>query len=107
MTKSLVVDIETIGTDFDTLDEMSKEYLLKFADTEDKVQETFEGLAFSPLTGEISPHYAACGGKSAPQIEIDSSRAALQKSILTLKYSNIPAAKIASAPCLLRFFYVS
>lgn len=53
MTKSLVVDIETIGTDFDTLDEMSKEYLLKFADTEEKVQEAIEGLAFSPLTGEI------------------------------------------------------
>ena len=36
MTKSLIVDIETIGTDFDSFDEMSKEYLLKFADTERK-----------------------------------------------------------------------
>jgi hypothetical protein len=45
--------------------------------------------------------------KSAPQVGIDSYRAALRKSILTLKYSNIPAAKIASVPCLLRFFSVS
>ena len=53
MTKSLIVDIETIGTNFVSFDEMSKEYLLKFADTGEKVQEAIEGLAFSPLTGEI------------------------------------------------------
>lgn len=53
MTKSLVVDIETIGADFDSFDEMSKKYILKFADNEEKVQEMIEGLAFSPLTGEI------------------------------------------------------
>ena len=53
MTKRLVLDIETIGIDFDTLDDISKEYILKFADTEEKIQEAKEGLAFSPLTGEI------------------------------------------------------
>jgi len=53
MTKKLVVDIETIGRDFDSFDDMSKEYLLKFADTEDKIDEAKEGLSFSPLTGEI------------------------------------------------------
>jgi DNA polymerase elongation subunit (family B) len=53
MSKKLVIDIETIGDDFESFDEMSKEYLLKFADTEEKIQEAKEGLAFSPLTGEI------------------------------------------------------
>jgi 3'-5' exonuclease len=53
VTKKLVVDIETIGKDFDSFDDMSKEYLLKFADTEEKIDEAKEGLAFSPLTGEI------------------------------------------------------
>lgn len=53
MPKKLVIDIETIGKDFDSFDDMSKEYLLKFADTEEKIDEAKEGLAFSPLTGEI------------------------------------------------------
>lgn len=53
MTKKLVVDIETIGKEFDSFDDMSKEYLLKFADTEEKIDEAKDGLAFSPLTGEI------------------------------------------------------
>jgi DNA polymerase elongation subunit (family B) len=53
MPKKLVVDIETIGKDFDSFDDISKEYLLKFADTEEKIDEAKEGLAFSPLTGEI------------------------------------------------------
>ena len=53
VTKKLVVDIETIGKDFDSFDDMSKDYLLKFADTEEKIDEAKEGLAFSPLTGEI------------------------------------------------------
>lgn len=53
MAKKLVVDIETIGRDFESFDDMSKEYLLKFADTDEKIQEAKEGLAFSPLTGEI------------------------------------------------------
>lgn len=53
MAKKIVIDIETNGFDFDTLDEMSREYILKFADTEEKVQEAKEGLSFSPLTGEV------------------------------------------------------
>jgi DNA polymerase elongation subunit (family B) len=53
MSKKLVVDIETIGCDFDAMDEMSKEYILKYADSDEKIQEAKEGLAFSPLTGEI------------------------------------------------------
>ncbi len=53
MPKKIIVDIETIGKDFESFDEMSKEYLLKFAETEEEIKEAKEGLAFSPLTGEI------------------------------------------------------
>jgi DNA polymerase elongation subunit (family B) len=53
MSKKIVVDIETIGKDFDSFDDMSKEYLLKYAETEEEIAEAKEALAFSPLTGEI------------------------------------------------------
>ena len=53
MPKKVVIDIETIGKDFDSLDEMSKEYLLKYAETDEEIQEARDGLAFSPVTGEI------------------------------------------------------
>jgi DNA polymerase elongation subunit (family B) len=53
MSKKLVIDIETIGTDFDSMDDISKEYILKFADTEDDIRAAKEGLGLSPLTGEI------------------------------------------------------
>jgi len=53
MSKKLVIDIETIGKDFDSLDEISKEYLLKFAGSEEDIKAAKEGLGFSPLTGEI------------------------------------------------------
>ncbi|MBI5740398.1 MAG: ribonuclease H-like domain-containing protein [Nitrospirae bacterium] len=53
MSKKIIIDIETIGMDFESLDEISKEYLLKYADTEDDVRAAKEGLGFSPLTGEI------------------------------------------------------
>ena len=35
----LIFDIETVGQDFELLDETSKEYFLKFAETEEKIQE--------------------------------------------------------------------
>jgi hypothetical protein len=53
MSKKIIIDIETIGSDFESFDEMSKEYLLKYAETEEEIKEAKEGLAFSPLTGEI------------------------------------------------------
>jgi len=53
MSKKIVIDIETVGRDFESFDEMSKEYLLKYAGTEEEIEEAKEGLAFSPLTGEI------------------------------------------------------
>ncbi len=49
----LIFDIETIGNDFELLDEKSKEFVLKFAETPEEEQEAKEGLSFSPLTGEI------------------------------------------------------
>jgi len=51
--KKIIVDIETIGKDFDSFDEMSKEYLLKYAGTEEEIREVKDRLALSPLTGEI------------------------------------------------------
>ena len=53
MSKKLVIDIETVGKDFDSLDETSKEYLLKFAESAEDIKAAREGLGFSPLTGEI------------------------------------------------------
>lgn len=54
MSKKIVIDIETIGRDFESFDDMSKEYLLKFAETENEIKAVKEGLGFSPLTGEIA-----------------------------------------------------
>ncbi len=53
MSKKIVIDIETIGKDFDSFDEASREYILKFAETEEDIRAAKEGLGFSPLTGEI------------------------------------------------------
>ena len=49
----IIVDIETIGADFESFDESIQEYLLKYAETEDEVKAVKEGLGLSPLTGEI------------------------------------------------------
>lgn len=49
----LIFDIETVGVEFDSLDEKSKELLLRFAETPEEVLAVKEGLGFSPLTGEV------------------------------------------------------
>ena len=49
----IVFDIETVGQDFELLDETSKEYFLKFAETEEKVQEAKDSLSFYPLTAQV------------------------------------------------------
>jgi len=57
----LVFDIETIGEDFEILDETTKEVLTRWIKKESKSDEEFEkellevknGLCFSPLTGQI------------------------------------------------------
>jgi DNA polymerase elongation subunit (family B) len=53
MPRKIVVDIETTGKDFDSFDEISQEYLLKYAQSEDEIKAVKEGMGFSPLTGEI------------------------------------------------------
>lgn len=49
----LIFDIETVGVEFDSLDEKSQELLLRFAETPEDVEAVKEGLGFSPLTGQI------------------------------------------------------
>ncbi|OGX27959.1 MAG: hypothetical protein A2787_07200 [Omnitrophica WOR_2 bacterium RIFCSPHIGHO2_01_FULL_48_9] len=49
----IVFDIETVGQDFDLLDEASKEYFLKFAETEEKIEEAKASLNFYPLTAQV------------------------------------------------------
>ena len=53
MTPRLVFDIETIGVEFDSLDDKAKELLLVFAETEEEKNQIKEGLGFSPLTGQV------------------------------------------------------
>lgn len=52
MTK-IVFDIETVGQDFEALDEASKEYFLKFAETEEEKEEARNSLNFYPLTAQV------------------------------------------------------
>jgi len=52
--QKLVFDIETIGMEFETLDKISQEYLLQYAEDEEEEEEAKERLGFSPLTGEIA-----------------------------------------------------
>lgn len=49
----VVFDVETVGCDFETLDDTSKEYFLKFAKTPEDVEEAKNSLNFYPLTAEI------------------------------------------------------
>ena len=49
----LVFDIETVGVEFDSLDEKSRETLLRFAETPEDAEAVKEGLGFSPLTGQV------------------------------------------------------
>ncbi len=49
----IIVDIETVGFDFEFYDAKSQEYLLKFAETAEEKEETKKKLSLYPLTGEI------------------------------------------------------
>lgn len=49
----LIVDIETVGFDFDSFDLKSREYLLKFSETEEEKEEAVRRLSLYPLTGEV------------------------------------------------------
>jgi uncharacterized protein YprB with RNaseH-like and TPR domain len=49
----IVFDIETVGVDFEGLDEQAKDYLLKAARSDEERALVPEQLSFSPLTGQI------------------------------------------------------
>lgn len=59
--RTLVIDIETIGVDFDSLDKTTQESLTRWIEKESENESEYEvaldelkqGLGFSPLTGEI------------------------------------------------------
>lgn len=54
MSSKVVFDVETIGYNFDKdLDEVQKEYLLKFAKTEEEIEAVKEGLGLFPVSGKI------------------------------------------------------
>jgi len=50
---TIVFDIETVGHDFDSLDERSKESFLKYAKTEEEIDAAKNSLGLFPLTGKI------------------------------------------------------
>lgn len=49
----VIFDIETVGQDFELLDETSKEYFLKFAESDEEKEEARNSLSFYPLTAQI------------------------------------------------------
>ena len=49
----VIVDIETIGRDFEVYDEKSQNYLLKYAQTEEEQEMVKKNLALHSLTGEV------------------------------------------------------
>lgn len=51
--QKLIFDIETIGVEFETLDKISREYIEKYTEDEEELEEAKERLGFSPLTGEV------------------------------------------------------
>ena len=51
--QKLIFDIETIGVNFETLDDFSKDYINKYAENETELENAKNRLGFSPLTGEI------------------------------------------------------
>src|SRR3990167_6965982 len=49
----LIFDIETVGVEFDSLDDTAKEFLLFYAESPEEIENVKNGLGFSPLTGEV------------------------------------------------------
>ncbi len=49
----IIFDIETVGQDFELLDDSSKEYFLKFAGTDAEKEEARNSLSFFPLTAQV------------------------------------------------------
>ncbi|KKR49418.1 MAG: hypothetical protein UT84_C0028G0007 [Candidatus Curtissbacteria bacterium GW2011_GWA1_40_16] len=53
MLSRVILDIETVGVDFSSLDDEAQSYLLKGARTDEERAELPSTLSFSPLTGRI------------------------------------------------------
>ncbi|MFH1655310.1 MAG: ribonuclease H-like domain-containing protein [Candidatus Omnitrophota bacterium] len=51
--KKLILDIETVGVDFDKMDEASREYMLKYAEDEKEQEAIRQSTSFYPLTAEV------------------------------------------------------
>lgn len=49
----MVFDIETVGKEFSSLDEISQKYLLQYAEDEDEEKDIKDRTGFYPLTGEV------------------------------------------------------
>lgn len=49
----LIFDIETVGVEFNSLDDKTKEFLLFYAEDDEERTKIKEELGFSPLTGEV------------------------------------------------------
>lgn len=49
----LIFDIETVGVEFSSLDNETKEFLLFYAENDEERNRIKEELGFSPLTGEV------------------------------------------------------
>ena len=49
----IIFDIETVGRDFESLDQTMQEYLLRYAETDDEKEEVKDRLSFYPQTAEI------------------------------------------------------
>ncbi len=49
----VILDIETVGKDFETLEKAIQEYLLRYAETDVAKEEVKDSLSFYPLTAEI------------------------------------------------------
>ncbi len=49
----IIFDIETVGLDIDSLDDVSKESMLKYAKTDEEEKEIRDSTSFYPLTAQI------------------------------------------------------
>lgn len=49
----VVVDIETVGFDFESFDKKSQEYLLKYAESDEEREDIKKKLSLYPMTGQI------------------------------------------------------
>lgn len=51
--KALVFDLEVAAYDFDSYDEETREYLTKYAKTEEERQQAIDNLVFNPFTSQL------------------------------------------------------